>query len=145
MKDNFDRALKFTFRWEGIHSNDAADPGGDTKYGIARNFHPEITDEQWGNFTIQDAADIYKNQYWDALNCDQLAYPLDCAVFDAAVNPGQGAAKRMRGQCKGFHDFMELRRQYYRDRVKEKPEKAKYLKGWFARCDDLEKTFGGAA
>lgn len=141
MENNFERALAFTFQEEGVHSNDKDDPGGETKYGIARKYHPEISEADWADFTRDKAADIYRSQYWDACHCDMLATPLDIAVFDTAVNCGPGAAVKMRQECTGFTDYLFLRIHYYLERVREKPVKVKYLAGWIGRVVRLYRKF----
>ena len=139
MRENFQTILSFTFIHEGIHSNDPCDPGGDTKYGIARLMHPEITDEQWANWSIADSEAMYLKMYWCGMGCDSLPYPLDMAVFDTAVNPGPGACHHMLGLAAGdWKELINLRRSYYQARVLKDPTKQKYLKGWLNRCDDLE-------
>jgi len=139
MQENFDKILAFTLQHEGVRSNDPG--GGDTKYGIARLMHPEISDEQWENWTEQDSIDLYKKGYWDYMKCDDLPYPLDCAVFDCAVNPGPGDAKKWLAQTQDVTLFMALRKKHYLDLVRATPSKAKYLKGWLNRCKDLEAAF----
>jgi lysozyme family protein len=139
MTENFIKAIMFTLNAEGIKSSDPL--GGSTKYGIARKMHPEITDDQWANFTEDDAIAIYKKQYWTAMGCDTLQYPMDCYVFDCAVNPGPGACHHMLNTCASPLDFNQMRRQYYRNRVTQDPSKSIYLKGWLARVDRLEHTF----
>jgi len=143
VKENWPIARDFTLKHEGIRSNDSADPGGDTKWGIARNMHPEITETQWENWTFEDSVNKLKSDYWDAMGCDDLPYPMDCGMFDTAVNPGPGAARSMKAACNGdFYTFMELRKAYYKRKVEEKPYKQKYLNGWLNRCNDAIKTFG---
>ena len=141
MKENWYIALKFALDHEGIHSNDPVDPGGDTKYGIARKFHPDLTPAQWGDFTLADAEKIYKRDYWDACNCDSLAYPLDIVVFDTAVNCGCKKAKELRSKCINFKHYIQLRKAYYEELVNQKPKLGKFLHGWLNRCDDLIKQY----
>lgn len=140
MRLNLDKALAFTLKWEGVYSNDKIDPGGETKWGIARKYHPEISAENWANFTLADAENTYKRDYWDALNCDSLPHPLDIVAFDTGVNLGVGRAKQFMKQAKNdWKKVIDLRRDYYRQKVVETPAKKKYLKGWLNRCDALVK------
>jgi hypothetical protein len=132
MKENFDKALKFTLEAEGIYSNEPDDPGGETKYGISRNNHPEISQEDWNNFTLDMAKDIYKKSYWDACNCDNLDYPLDILVFDAAVNMGVSNAKKL-GTFESLESFILKRIAMYATFKKFDI----YGRGWVNRCINL--------
>jgi lysozyme family protein len=87
--DNFDRALDFVLAREGGYSNDVNDPGGETRYGICRRYHPDLDIK---NLTIKQAADIYRKEYWDPLDCDQMPYWAALATFDTAVNMGRAHA-----------------------------------------------------
>ena len=86
----FERALKFTLRWEGGFSDNPADPGGRTDHGIAETFHPEAWAD--GKVTPEEAADIYRTSYWDAVEGDRLPEDLAVAMFESAVNPGVTAS-----------------------------------------------------
>lgn len=97
--ETFRRALAFTLEHEGGYGNHPADPGGETKYGIAARFYlPEKRRAILGrdvairDLTTADAALIYRRDYWQRLRCDEYPWPLALAVFDCAVVPGQGAA-----------------------------------------------------
>ncbi|HET6496831.1 MAG TPA: putative peptidoglycan-binding domain-containing protein, partial [Thermoleophilia bacterium] len=45
-----------------------------------------------GKITPEEAADIYRKSYWDAVEGDHLHEQLGLAMFESAVNPGVGAA-----------------------------------------------------
>lgn len=88
----FDRALAFTLRWEGGYVNDPRDPGGETKYGISKRAYPHIDIK---NLTKEQAAAIYRRDYWDAARCGKLPERVAVAHFDCAVNCGVTAANRV--------------------------------------------------
>jgi len=88
MSDYFDAALKVLFPEEGPYSNDPQDPGGETKWGIARNMHREITDDQWARWTQADSIALYRSKYWDAHRCGELPWDWALALFDGEVNQG---------------------------------------------------------
>lgn len=90
---NFDIAVAFTLREEGGDkiTEDTADLGGLTKYGIAQRWHPNVDIR---NLTEDGAKAIYKTEYWDKLHCSDLPPGLSIAAFDCAVNPGTGSASR---------------------------------------------------
>jgi lysozyme family protein len=81
---------------EAGYSNDPRDSGGTTKYGIteavARAFGYTGPMNLLG---LDQAKAIYRSQYWDALQLDQvasLAPAVAGELFDTAVNLGAGQA-----------------------------------------------------
>ena len=138
MKENFERSLKFVLDHEGGYVNDLDDPGGETNYGISKRAYPSLDIK---NLTVEQAAGIYWRDYWDACSCDKLVYPIDCYVFDTAVNCGCGNAKTIRGNSENANDFLWNRMEYYIDLIKKKPKLIKFLAGWVHRVMELRKTF----
>ena len=51
------------------YSNDPDDPGGETKFGISKRYHP---DEDIKNMTVSRAVEIYKDEYWNKFNIGAL-------------------------------------------------------------------------
>lgn len=129
MKENFDKAITFTLSYEGGYSNDPKDPGGETKYGISKRYHPNVDIK---NLTQGAAMEIYRKEYWDVMKCDDLPFPLDICIFDSAVNPGPGATTSFLKLSTDWRDVIMYRIQYYLDRHKDL-----YLRGWLNRCRDL--------
>ena len=103
----FDRALTHVLAMEGGYTNDPADPGGPTNFGItladyARFKHTVITSTNRAEliFALQhisqdDVRTIYFDAYWRAASCPKLPAPLAIFHFDTAVNMGTGTALRM--------------------------------------------------
>lgn len=94
---NFHEALQHIWRWEGKHSNDPRDPGGDTWYGISRRAHPGIP---WPP-SKEDAERIYREKYWyfDGVRDQDVATKL----FDMAVNMGpETAIKHLQVALRSF-------------------------------------------
>ncbi len=87
--NNFDKAFQLVIGAEGGYSNDPRDPGGETKFGICKRSYPAL---DIAGLTIEQAKEIYKRDFWDKVRGDDLPYPLDLFVFDAAVNQGVGVA-----------------------------------------------------
>lgn len=87
---NFERALAILGPIEGGYVNDPADPGGETIYGISRRAHPEAW--RLGPPSKEEAAAIYKSEYWDAVGGDLLPWPINLLTFDFAVNSGSHRA-----------------------------------------------------
>ena len=60
--------------------------------------------------------------------------------FDAAINHGIGGAKRYYQKSKGDYDKYKLeRKNYYNNRVIERPDQKVFHKGWLNRLDRLDK------
>lgn len=55
--DTFQRAVTWILKAEGGESNDPADPGGLTKYGISQRAHPTVNISA---LTENDAIEIYR-------------------------------------------------------------------------------------
>ncbi len=97
MRSNFDAALALTLRWEGGYSDNRADPGGATNFGVTRATLARVRGRPVSKAEIRaltqaEAATIYRQLYWDRINADALPSGLDCAAFDCAVNSGPGRA-----------------------------------------------------
>ena len=133
---NFDKALEFTFRWEGGYVDDPDDPGGETKYGITKRTYPN---EDIKNLTKERAKEIYKKDFWDAAGCQDLKWPVNCVVFDMAVNMGVGRAKKILSKTEDPTELIDRRDAYYIRLAEIRPVFKKYIKGWFNRTSDLRK------
>jgi lysozyme family protein len=107
MKDNFNLALANVLKSEGLWSDNPQDPGGATMKGItletyrAWKRNPHITKEQLKAIPDVDVYDLYKQEYWDKINGDNLPIGVDYAVFDAAVNMGVGRASKLLQEAVG--------------------------------------------
>jgi len=128
--------MTFIFKWEGGYVNDAVDPGGETNFGISKRAYPNVDIK---NLTRQAAQDIYKRDYWDAIQGDTLDPSLACAALNCAVNMGVGRAKQFLAQTKDWVQFVSLCKNYYLNLIKQKPAMAKYQAGWLNRLNDLSK------
>jgi len=84
--NDFERVVKHVLRYEGGYVNDPRDPGGETKYGISKRAYPDVN---IAALTEAEAAAIYRDDYWDALNCGVLPCPVGLILFDTAVNCGK--------------------------------------------------------
>lgn len=85
----FTYCLAQVLEWEGGYVDSVDDPGGRTAHGISEVHHPAA----WahGVPTKEDAALIYKKDYWGPYRCGELPAMLALPVFDAAVNQGRKA------------------------------------------------------
>jgi len=99
MDRNFARALQLVLKSEGGWSDNPADPGGATMKGVTiatfrRYIDPKGTKDDLRHITDAQLAKVYREQFWNAINGDQLPDGVDYAVFDFAVNSGPGRAAR---------------------------------------------------
>ena len=85
----FEKAIAFVLSEEGGYVNDSSDMGGETNYGISKRAYPSL---DIANLSKDQAAIIYRRDYWDSCKCDQLPEFLAIMTFDAAVNMGTYAA-----------------------------------------------------
>jgi len=101
MKENFDSSFEVLIDVnEGGYSNDPADPGGETMYGITKRvalkhgYTGEMKD-----LPLELAKSIARTEYWDAVGCDTLPDKLDFQVFDCAYNSGPERAAELLGKA----------------------------------------------
>jgi hypothetical protein len=134
MRSNFERAFDILMDLEGCTSDHPSDKGGLTKYGIAQNYHPEIN---VADLTLDDAKDIYLKDYWIPLECDEIQFPFDIAVFVQGVNVWT-KAKAYYEQSNGLLDFFMFNLNYYSTRPAD--QRAVFLTGWNNRLIKLWKA-----
>lgn len=96
---SFDDAHAKLIGNEKGHSNNPADPGGETMWGItARVARAHGYAGQMIDLPLQTAKDIAKKMYWNPLQLDQVDSRVAFQIFDANYNGGhpviwmQGAA-----------------------------------------------------
>jgi lysozyme family protein len=129
---NFEPALQFVLKWEGGYSNNPNDPGGETKFGICKKWHPH---EDIKNMTIERATLIYYENYWLKANCDEKDFPFDIIVFDTAVNMGVWRAKDFLRKSEDWRDYLLIRLEFYSELSTAKF----FFRGWANRVLDLYK------
>lgn len=89
----FDAAFNKVVGLEGAYSNNPADPGGKTMWGITERvarvagYQGEMKD-----LPLVLAKLIYHEHYWDVICGDSLPLELSDLVFSSAVNQGTYAA-----------------------------------------------------
>jgi len=142
MQSNYNDCLTRLLKDEGGYSNDPADKGGPTNYGITiADYRTYInksgTAQDVKNMTVAQAAKIYKAHYWDALGCDNLPSGVDYTVFDYGVNSGLARPKADLVKFKDksgvtLINAINDERQAFLNRIGV-GKKSKFLKGWTAR------------
>lgn len=102
---NFDAAFEVLLKHEGGFVDHPADPGGKTRFGIT-----EAVARQAGytgdmrELPMPQAKEIYRTEYWARVRADELPPALRYAVFDAAVNSGNGQSIRWLQRALGVRD-----------------------------------------
>src|SRR5262245_189547 len=98
---SYGEALARLLVHEGGNDDEPRDPGGRTSRGILqrewdvwRRSHPGLPADVWRAPQDQVEA-VYRQNYWDALRCDDLPAGVDYAVFDYGVNSGIGRAAKV--------------------------------------------------
>lgn len=151
-------AIEFVLKWEvgldkhgrvkesGGYVNHPNDPGGETKWGIAKKSHP---DEDIKNMPLERALEIYRKDYWDCYRSRGLdldGVPPDYAVvmFDTGINCGVNRAFNWHTKSIKEKDptkvLLGLRDKHYFDLVSNNKEKfGVFYKGWINRLNDLKK------
>lgn len=85
----FDEAFAQLIQFEGDYSNNPADPGGETRWGITRTIaEADGYSGDMRDFPLNAAKLLYKEHYWTPIRADELPEAVRYAMFDAAVNSG---------------------------------------------------------
>lgn len=159
----FYKAVEVILYHEGGFVDDPDDPGGATKYGISNRSHPVDRDgdgvidaNDAKMITIEEARDIYYNNYWLPVHGNELPYTVALCAFDCAVNQGVGTATKTLQKAvvvkqdgiigpitigavtkapveKLVRDYQTSRIEKYMAIVRRNPTSAKYLHGWIRR------------
>lgn len=114
MADNFSIAHKFTAKWEGGESDHPADGGGLTKYGVSLKFlgglsgtqsnrdvlermgiRLPITRQVIYDLTRDQAASLFRWQFWDKLSLGLVPLRPAVILYDAAVNSGPAQSVKL--------------------------------------------------
>ena len=154
---SFDEIIGITLHHEGGYVHDPKDLGGETNYGIAKRFYPEVDIK---NLTKEEAKDIYRRDYWIRNKVEELPENLRHIFFDMCVNQGRGTAvKILQRACnakgadlaidgglgpkteetiKTYKPSLDrvrcYRLKHYYDLVNRKPEQERFLFGWYKRA-----------
>ena len=92
------------------------------------------------NITIQEAVSIYYKYFWVPSGAAKLEPPLDLVYFDMYVNSPPGAAKRLLAKSNNdVYKFLENRKKYYDERIKQDNTKLQFKKGWYNRLETMKR------
>jgi len=92
MKITFEEIIEQVLEHEGGYVNDPHDAGGETNFGIAKRFYPNVDIK---NLTIEQAKKIYHQDYWRPAKCDEVPPKLRHIYFDMCVNFGRSGAVKV--------------------------------------------------
>lgn len=91
-EDAFPQAVAVVLQHEGGLVDDPNDPGGITKFGISLRSYPQLGADGIRALTADDAAAIYRRDWWDRYGYGELAPTIGGKLLDMAVNIGAAAA-----------------------------------------------------
>lgn len=100
MKTNFAKCMEVVAVFEGGYINHPKDPGGATNLGVTQAVYDSYRRKKRQktqtvkNITKAERDAIFRFQYWDPVQGDNLPTGVDLAVFDYAINSGVGRATR---------------------------------------------------
>ena len=107
--NTYDQIITLILKSEGGYTNDAADPGGPTNWGItiadARMYWKKTaTAADVKAMPLSVAKIIYKAHYWDSQACNELPAGIDYAIMDYGVNSGIGRSGKVLRRALGLPD-----------------------------------------
>ncbi len=102
----YDAACNVVLEHEGLFTNNPADPGGATNYGISlrflKSYGIDINDDGQINLmdikslTKEEAKAIYKKYWWDKFHYEAInSFYIATKIFDMAVNMGASQAHKL--------------------------------------------------
>ncbi len=162
-EDVFNKIFEYILLVEGGYSDDKADKGGKTKYGII-----EVEARKYGyqgdmrNLTKDIAEDIYKNKYYLSNNLDKIKDKrVALSIADWTINSGSWGLKKaqqtiniLKGDILAVDgvlgeksiqainsinpeifltQYHELQRKFYQAIVNHNASQSVFLKGWLNR------------
>lgn len=171
--DVFASIFEYILMVEGGYSNDKADKGGKTKYGII-----EVEARKYGykgdmkDLTKDIAEDIYKNKYYLSNNLDKIKDKrVSLSIADWTINSGNWGTKKAQQTVnilKGdilvvdgilgeksiqainsinpeifLTQYHELQRKFYHAIVEHNSSQKVFLKGWLNRVARKEEYIKG--
>jgi lysozyme family protein len=99
----FDEIIDHVLESEGGYVNDKDDAGGETNLGISKKTYPDLDIK---NLSVDQAKQIYYEDYWVPSKAEQLPNQLREVYFDMVVNFGRrGAAKVLQQACNGKNTY----------------------------------------
>ncbi len=154
----FRRAVAWVLGWEGEWARHPQDPGGITRWGISTRAYPDL---DLSALSREDAIELYRRDYWEAIRGPDLPPALALVLFDTAVLFGVAGATRMLQRVVGVTadgrfgpiTLRAAREHWARDpkgvllpllrsRAASIPPASPFAGGWWGRLLDLAVTAG---
>jgi lysozyme family protein len=135
-KDFYRVMNEFTMPWEGWSAvtDNPADPGGLTKFGISQRYHPELDVK---NLTLDGAMNVYLKEYWYDPGVHRLPMPLAAVALDCAIHAGPAVCHGILDSCMGDWETFNRKRLNLLVQNANKPAKREFYRGWVNRLDAL--------
>lgn len=172
MTTPLDTALAFTLPAEGGYVDNPNDSGGATNHGITQATYDRYRlstgdlNQSVKLISNDEVGAIYSSMYWIPAHCNEMALKLSVCHFDWSVNHGvQGAIITLQDVLGITGDgvfgpqtrsamlsedttyivtnYLNVRRQWYKNRVIQEPSQSEFLDGWLKRVDDLQAYLEG--
>lgn len=123
----FETAVTEVLGEEGGYTNNPADPGGETQWGISKRAFPNVDIK---NLTREGAIDLYRKSYWQPLVPYGLSPRFMAVAFECAINQGLSRCKALVEASKGQLEWFMADRAlaYTQDK-----NFATFGKGWLRR------------
>lgn len=166
-ENEFNNAVDFTLRQEGVLSDNPNDRGGLTKFGITSAtwtaYLKKVTTpglpKSVANITVDQAIEVYHSEFWRG----DLPRELQMAYFDFAVNSGPGTAAKYLQAVLGVaqdgaigpltlgkmaalqgpalrklrNDYVTARIVFLADAVQHRAADVTFIEGWMRRVTKL--------
>ena len=87
------------------------------------------------NLTREQAVEIYRRDYWDAVGASTFPPAIAVVAFDCAVNQGKSRAIGILEEAQDLEDFMARRALAYA----KLPTFARFGRGWMRRLFNVYK------
>lgn len=97
----FEDAIARVLGHEGKYSNNPADPGGETNWGISKRSYPDLDIK---GLPREQAVEIYRRDFWNRVHADELFDGVAYQALDFAVNSGIETAVRYLQRALGVAD-----------------------------------------
>lgn len=137
---DFDTLVNKVISREGGYVNNPADRGGETKYGISKRAYPNL---DIANLSREQAAQIYKVDYWDKIGADKLPENVRDLAFDTAVHHGAGTAQKWLAATGGDPvKLLGVRTRALEQQAAKDPSQQQFLAGWKNRLSEFGPVLG---
>lgn len=169
MPSRFSYCMDVIFKAEGKFSDNKADRGGATNYGVTQSTYNtwrikmHLPQQSVKLATPAECKSLYLSEYWTSAKCELLPQPVDLVFFDMVVNSGQvTAAKRLQMALGVKPDgvigpasrkaieaadplqlakrFIDFREDFYEEITERDPSQLVFLKGWKNRLNHLREV-----